>query len=67
MGKEGTLASGPSVCRSPDWGGEGRILGVGEGEHIWWGAGGGWGTGALDTPWEPCRVGPSAKGTKAWQ
>ena len=45
MGKEGTLASGPGVCRSPDWSGEGRILGVGDGEHIWWGAGGGfWGS-----------------------
>lgn len=51
MGKEGAPASGPGVCRSSDWGGERRILGVGGGEyHIWWGAGGGWGTAALDAP-----------------
>ena len=51
---------------SPDCGGEGWILGVGGGEHhIWWGAGGGQGTGALNAPWEPHRVGPSDKGEKA--
>lgn len=60
------LEGGGGMDGSPDWGGEGRILGVGGGEHhIWWGAGGGRGTGALNAPQEPHRVGPSAKGEKA--